>query len=101
MTVMTFVRNNSLVSVSKDGVSLPEVYVDLDLRMIAGTSNATHYAASPVSSINSVPIEDFLVDLAATESAQDPDANYNALFPVSCTTHILHAQSSLINECQI
>ncbi|KAK3716553.1 hypothetical protein LTR37_006449 [Vermiconidia calcicola] len=82
-SVFYFMRENNLVSVSKDGLALPEVYLDLDLPMLSGRSNGTKYTASPVSSINGEPVETFLNDLAtASGNMQDPDANYNHLFPI-------------------
>ena len=79
--IFFFLRSNNLYSVSKDGQALPEVYMDLDIDVL-GFASWKNYTASPVTKINGKPVENFLNDLADQGGAQDPDANYNALFPV-------------------
>ena len=62
-------------------MSLPEVYSYLDLNLITH-SNYTNYTASPIIKINGKPVETFLNDLATAEGVyEDPDANYNSIFP--------------------
>lgn len=81
--VFAFLRANNLFSVSKDGQALPQVYMDLDIAVI-GEYAGKNYSASPVTKINGKPVESYLNDLATNlGGAQDPDANYNSLFPVT------------------
>ena len=79
--IFAFMRSNNLFSISTDGQALPEVYMDLDLDVLA-LSSWKNYTVSPVTKINGKPVETFLNTLADEGGAQDPDANYNALFPV-------------------
>lgn len=80
--IFSFYRTNNLFSVSTDGQALLEVYMDLDLGVL-GNPSWKNYTVSPVTKINGQPVENYLNKLAAElGGAQDPDANYNALFPV-------------------
>jgi hypothetical protein len=82
VNVFAWLRSNNLFSVSKDGQALPEVYMDLDIAVL-GEYAGKNYSVSPVTKINGKAVESFLNDLAAVAGgAQDPDANYNNLFPV-------------------
>ena len=76
-----FWREHALYSLSKDGISLPEVYMDLDVPNLAH-KNYTNYTASPVATVNGRPVEMFLNDIATeVGNGQDPDNNYNSVFP--------------------
>ena len=82
VNVFQWLRANNLFSVSKDGQALPEVYMDLDIKVL-GEYAGKNYSVSPVTKINGKDVESFLNDLAPIAGgAQDPDANYNNLFPV-------------------
>ena len=67
----------SLVSVSSDGTSLPDVYAYRDLAALT-QSQGREYEPSPITEINGRGAEDFLNEHAAlTGDRHDPDANYN------------------------
>jgi hypothetical protein len=71
-----------IISVSTDGVSLPNVYSALDALTLAGQGGG--YTPSPITQINGEDVEDWLNTYAATNGGgrqQDPDSNYNLLFP--------------------
>lgn len=74
-----------LISVSSDGTSLPQVYSNQDVDALAGNAG---YTPSPISQINGEDAETWLNTYAATNGngrQQDPDANYNSLFPSLAT----------------
>ncbi|UNI19459.1 hypothetical protein JDV02_005641 [Purpureocillium takamizusanense] len=62
----------NLVTISKDGVALPKVYMAPD---IVNEDNA-----ADVVNIDGVPVFDFLEKEAVYQKCQDPDAQYNSLF---------------------
>ena len=71
----------SLLSVSDDGVQLPSVYGYSD-RFALASPAASNYRPSPIVKINGEDVETWLEKLATGNGAnQDPDANYNSLFP--------------------
>jgi len=72
--VFQFMRDFDVVSLSKDGVSLPKVYVKSDV--LNGEEDM-----SEIETIDGVDIYDFLVEESTRTSSQDPDAKYNQLFP--------------------
>ncbi|WPG99302.1 Hypothetical protein R9X50_00211500 [Acrodontium crateriforme] len=80
LRVFAWVRPISLYSLSSDGTSLPEIYqfdggpqLDTDIRL-----------SSPVTQVNGQDVESWLNQYAALNAGhQDPDANYNALFPIT------------------
>lgn len=79
-TIFGFLRLNALYSVSKDGLALPEVYLDVDLPMLV-QKNASNYTASPISQINGQNVEAWMNSYATLNGGgQDPDSNYNAMF---------------------
>lgn len=68
-------------SVSEDGVSLPDVYAFADQAALAAPE-ASDYTASPIVQIDGQDVEAYLNDFATLNGGnQDPDANYNSLFP--------------------
>ncbi|KAJ6151274.1 Peptidase S41 family protein [Penicillium chermesinum] len=66
-----------IVSVSTDGLSLPQVYSLSDAKLQQGGSTEV----SPLVSINGTAAAKFLESVASSQSLQDPDAQYNRLFP--------------------
>ncbi|KAI1332846.1 hypothetical protein F5Y16DRAFT_356734 [Xylariaceae sp. FL0255] len=76
-TIFFFQRLDiGLVSISEDGVKLPEIYTTRDLTVLA---NGGSYTPSAVTKINNQDVVDFLNAEAATGNSQDPDARYNTL----------------------
>ncbi|KAK3994474.1 hypothetical protein QBC44DRAFT_391790 [Cladorrhinum sp. PSN332] len=75
--LFTFNMGVEFVSISKDGLLIPDIF----LRDDVNHSNRG-YTPSPVSLIDGIPVLDFLLD-ASTQSggAHDPDARFNSLFP--------------------
>lgn len=71
--------NFSLVSVSKDGKEMPQVYRAQDILDISASSVdvKTNYKASPIKSINGMDVETFLLAEANSDLGQDPDNNWN------------------------
>lgn len=66
-------RTVSLVSVSKDGSALPEIYFRDDV--LHDVPNASRLAK-----IDGVDAQKFIQDLVYRAASQDPDAGYNAMF---------------------
>ena len=66
-------RQVSLVSVSKDGSALPDIYFRDDILR-------DNQDASPLATINGVSAQKFIQDLVFRAASQDPDAGYNAMF---------------------
>ncbi|KAF4625364.1 hypothetical protein G7Y89_g12800 [Cudoniella acicularis] len=75
--VFGFRRPVQLVSVSKDGVEIPKIYVRGDVANF--TRNSTH-PPSEIVKINGQDAEDFLEKLSEKGFLQDPDALYNNMF---------------------
>lgn len=80
--VFSFIRNYSMISLSKDGVSVPAVYGATDILVLASAKETAKYKPSPITKINGEDVETFLNNLASSGGGQDPDANYNLLFPI-------------------
>lgn len=81
MNTFLFVRRGlNFISISKDGIKLPQVFMTVDVRR--GNRGELTYHPSAVLSIDGVPVHDWLEDDAVHNVAnyQDPDAQYNALF---------------------
>lgn len=70
--LMSFRCSNGLVSVSSDGVSIPEIFL---LDDIIGKGES-----SPVTNIGYQPVTDALEDQSKLQSFQDADARWNSLF---------------------
>ncbi|PHH79995.1 hypothetical protein CDD82_2041 [Ophiocordyceps australis] len=79
LSLFSFERDHGgIVSVSRDGRSLPELYTFDDAAQLAkGNGNA---AVSPITKINGQDPNDVLQNIAKFSSSQDPDARYNAVF---------------------
>ncbi|KAK4497275.1 hypothetical protein PRZ48_011725 [Zasmidium cellare] len=76
--VFTWSRRTPLVSVSVDGVSIPEVYVYQDiLDRVAGNAS---YTPSPLTLINERNSTEFLLEWAQNGNLHDPDALWNDMF---------------------
>lgn len=76
--IFNFGRPTPLVSVSVDGVSIPEVYVYADI-LTASFGNAS-FTPSPLTMINGQNSTDFLLNWSEYGSLQDRDALWNNLF---------------------
>jgi hypothetical protein len=78
--VFTFYRGYQLVSVSTDGIALPEVYVWEDFNKTV--QNGQNWTPSPIKSINGQDPSIWISEYASTEvSLHDADARYNNIFP--------------------
>ncbi|KAJ5180064.1 Interphotoreceptor retinol-binding [Penicillium capsulatum] len=66
-----------LVSISTDGLSLPEVYTLNDAKLQKSGSNNI----SPLKSINGTDAAKFLGSYASNQTLHDQDAQYNRIFP--------------------
>ena len=73
-----------IISVSSDGVSLPNIFAKPDQSALASGASSP-YEASPIVAVDGIQVETYLNTLATisgrNQSFQDPDANYNVLFP--------------------
>ncbi|KAL4804640.1 hypothetical protein BDV18DRAFT_161736 [Aspergillus unguis] len=73
---LKFVGYETLVSVSKDGIELPEIYTYHDAKFL----NTTPNAVSPVVRINGESATAYLENMSESQLFQDADARYNQLF---------------------
>ncbi|UKZ74897.1 hypothetical protein TrVFT333_002567 [Trichoderma virens FT-333] len=73
--VIPFINPISLVSLSKDGVSIPQIYTSTDGTLLASGNTDV----SPVILINGVGTEVYLEELSENVGLQDPDARYNSM----------------------
>ncbi|KAF2178016.1 hypothetical protein K469DRAFT_742262 [Zopfia rhizophila CBS 207.26] len=78
--VMQFQRpaGTELVSVSSDGIALPEIFAFRDLEL---AKNDSSFRPSPVRTINGQGVEEYLQTVAVQADFHDPDTRWNALFP--------------------
>lgn len=67
-----------LVSVSPDGIAMPEIYTYRDILKV---NNGSNFQPSPVTSINGIKTLDFLANASIESDFHDPDTRWNALFP--------------------
>ncbi|KAK4148577.1 hypothetical protein C8A00DRAFT_38847, partial [Chaetomidium leptoderma] len=76
LDLFTPLMGAEFVSISKDGVSTPKIYLYGDVK------NAQQgYTPSPVSTIDGVPALEYLQKVSVYDGAShDPDARFNALF---------------------
>ena len=77
-SIFTFGRTIPLVSVSKDGVSLPKPYVYADV-LQASVANSS-YTPSAIAEIDGQNSTEYLLNLSEVGSLQDRDALWNNLF---------------------
>lgn len=79
---MTFDRNLTLVSYSPDGIEIPKVYLSEDILLETNTGFelvTRDTKASPVATINDIPVQEFLQTQALVGLSHDPDTMYNEL----------------------
>lgn len=78
--VMQFQRpaGMELVSVSKDGNELPEIFAYRDLEL---AKNVSSFTPSAVRTINGEGVEEYLQKVAVQADFHDADTRWNALFP--------------------
>ncbi|OCL15239.1 hypothetical protein AOQ84DRAFT_329766 [Glonium stellatum] len=77
-TVFNWARTIPLVSVSKDGISLPKPYVYPDI--LAASLGNVSYTPSPIVTINGEQATSYLEKWSQFGSLQDRDALYNNVF---------------------
>jgi hypothetical protein len=79
-SAMQFQRppGTELVSVSSDGVAMPEVFTYQDIRKANADSS---FKPSPVKMINGMDVVAYLSDASAQSDFHDADTRWNALFP--------------------
>ncbi|PLB45838.1 hypothetical protein P170DRAFT_364977 [Aspergillus steynii IBT 23096] len=72
-----FTHQEPLVSISSDGLQLPQVYTLNDAKLLGkGSKNV-----SPLKSINGTDVVEYLEKYTSLQGSQDPDARYNVAFP--------------------
>lgn len=69
-------EHEGLVSVSTDGIQVPEVYTLSDSLLL----NNTNLQVSPIVSINGKQVNAYLGEIAGLLESRDPDARYNRVF---------------------
>ncbi|KAF2002471.1 hypothetical protein P154DRAFT_520938 [Amniculicola lignicola CBS 123094] len=76
--ILFFVRSGgSIISLSKDGIALPEVYLLTDV-----VASVTYkYTPSPLKLINGNDATEYLYKISDQANFHDPDARYQTLFP--------------------
>ncbi|OQE35475.1 hypothetical protein PENCOP_c013G07600 [Penicillium coprophilum] len=94
-SIFSFKIPISLVSISADGVQMPQIYTYNDAEVLK-----THrYSVSPLVSIDGTQTSEFVEKLASSRPFQDPDARYNSLFASpSSTVPMAGAGPSFIYE---
>jgi hypothetical protein len=70
----------NMTSLSSDGIAAPQVFLTSDV--YRGNHGQLDYVASPIVTVDGVPVSEWLQDAAAWQVSnyQDPDAQYNSLF---------------------
>ncbi|CAG7939861.1 unnamed protein product [Penicillium nalgiovense] len=71
-----FVGHESLVSISSDGLQLPQIYTFGDAKFLKSNPDAV----SPIVAINGKEVVSHLEGVSESQSFQDPDARYNNVF---------------------
>lgn len=79
-SAMQFQRppGTELVSISSDGIALPEVYTYRD---VLKANNDSSFKPSPVKTINGISTKDYLANVSSQSDFHDADTRWNALFP--------------------
>jgi len=90
--VIAFERNHSLVSISKDGIALPELYIYED---IMKTQNGEKFNPSSIKTINGQNATSYVSNLALQATFHDADTRFNAMFPNQALTSI--GEASLVS----
>ncbi|KAI1777295.1 hypothetical protein F4818DRAFT_344092 [Hypoxylon cercidicola] len=79
LEIFLFVRPESqLVSISEDGVALPQLYLLSDLE---ASKNSNNFIPSPLKTINNWDATGYLEKLWTHNVYHDADARYNSFFP--------------------
>lgn len=82
VSLFSFSTEQILISVSIDGISIPQVYSAFDLGQVWHPNKTLSWTPSPVVSINGLPAADVLLTSGLnTQQYSDPDAIYNLMFP--------------------
>ena len=76
--IIAFQRDHSLVSISKDGVALPELYIYED---IMKTQNGEKFTPSSIKTINGQNATSYVSNQALQADFHDADTRFNAMFP--------------------
>jgi hypothetical protein len=79
-SAMQFQRppGSELVSISSDGVALPEIYTYGD---VVKANNDSSFQPSPIKMINGMSAQNYLANVSADSDFHDADTRWNALFP--------------------
>ncbi|CAN9091492.1 unnamed protein product [Alternaria alternata] len=79
-SAMQFQRptGSELVSISSDGMALPEIYTYRD---VVKANNDSSFKPSPVKMINGMSAQSYLANVSADSDFHDADTRWNALFP--------------------
>ncbi|KAJ5622547.1 Interphotoreceptor retinol-binding [Penicillium herquei] len=76
-SIFNFEIDLPIVSISSDGLSLPDVYTLSDAKAQSnGVKNV-----SPIDTMNGTAVAEYLASYAFSQSLQDQDAQYNRVFP--------------------
>ncbi|KAJ5122998.1 Interphotoreceptor retinol-binding [Penicillium atrosanguineum] len=76
-SIFSYELDMPLVSISTDGLSLPQVYTLSDAQLRQNGANNV----SPLETINGTAVAEYLESYASLQSLQDRDAQYNRVFP--------------------
>ncbi|KAJ5229090.1 hypothetical protein N7489_009798 [Penicillium chrysogenum] len=76
-SIFTYQIDMPLVSISKDGLALPQVYALGDAKL----QKVDPDAVSPLVSINGTNVATYLESYSSDQNLQDRDAQYNRVFP--------------------
>jgi hypothetical protein len=79
-SAMQFQRppGTELVSVSSDGMALPQIYTYRD---VLKANNDSSFTPSPVKMINGMSAQEYLANASTASDFHDADTRWNALFP--------------------
>ncbi|KAM7196897.1 hypothetical protein V8F20_006864 [Naviculisporaceae sp. PSN 640] len=93
MGLFTFQLGVQFISISKDGISAPDIFLYGDLN-----HDKNGYKPSPVSTIDGIPAHEFLLRASVfAEGSHDPDTRLNTLLPsVSNRAAVFHFDANLL-----
>lgn len=79
-SAMQFQRppGTELVSVSSNGIALPEIFTYRD---VVKANNDSSFQPSSIKTIDGMPVQDYLPNVATQSDFHDADTRWNALFP--------------------
>lgn len=72
-----FRRSVGIVSVSRDGVEVPKIYIESEIKQYV--NNSISFMPSAVTKIDGKDATSFIYDLMIQNSQHDPDAQYNMM----------------------